>query len=263
MLGRIAAARFDFAGAVKYYSEAIDLEPTGSTHYAYRAAAHVELKDEEAAAADLAVVTRLTPRDDFPDRLRSVVHLNRGEYDRALAAADRALELVPWNPDGYLDRARLRHYRKEYRLSVSDYDECLRRTPDDASAHAGRVYSLIKLRDYDGAFRSAEASRGLLPSGPDGDTALAWLLATCPDESRRDPSRAVFHAQQACRRTFERGRMALQSLAAAHAARGAFAEAVHWQQKAMAAPGWPPRDELEHSTAILKLYQDGKPYRSP
>ncbi len=56
------------------------------------------------------------------------------------------------------------------------------------------------------------------------------------------------------------------TLAAAYAETGEFAEAVKWQQKALDSPEFFRRDpdrekELEKARTRLKLYQEHKPYR--
>ena len=87
-------------------------------------------------------------------------------------------------------------------------------------------------------------------------TAMAWLLAACPDADLRDGARALVHAQKACELTEYKDCHCLASLAAAYAESGDFPAAAKWQQKAIEhVPQEQSSDEL---TSRLELYQSAK-----
>ena len=79
--------------------------------------------------------------------------------------------------------------------------------------------------------------------------AMAWLLATSPEASLRDGARAVELAQRAVRLTGGREPDALDTLAAAYAEAGRFAEAVETAEQP--AP-WPPSTAIALAEAIEK-----------
>jgi hypothetical protein len=89
---------------------------------------------------------------------------------------------------------------------------------------------------------------------------LAWLLATSPDPEQRDAAAALRFAGQAADLTAYRNPNVLDTLAAAHAEAGRFADAAAWQRRAiqLAPPG--ARQEFVER---LALYQAGRPYREP
>ncbi len=88
----------------------------------------------------------------------------------------------------------------------------------------------------------------------------ARLLATCPEDRQRDGKKAQELAQKACELTHWQNAGFVDTLAAACAAAGQFADAVKWQKKAMADPVFAER-EGERARARLALYEAGKPYR--
>jgi len=78
------------------------------------------------------------------------------------------------------------------------------------------------------------------PLNIDAYVALAWLLATHPDERLRDGKRAVVLAQKAL--ALESGPThpsLMETLAAAHAEAGYFEEAVYWRTESLSAPPTP------------------------
>jgi hypothetical protein len=72
------------------------------------------------------------------------------------------------------------------------------------------------------------------PDWPEPLNALAWLLATSPDSVVRRPDEALQLASRAAGLTFRRDPKVLDTLAAAQAAAGLFAEAVATAREALA-----------------------------
>jgi tetratricopeptide (TPR) repeat protein len=89
-------------------------------------------------------------------------------------------------------------------------------------------------------------------------TQLAWIYATSPDGSLRDGRKAREQALKACELSEWKAGAAIESLAAACAETGSFAEAVKWQEKALELA--PPTQKAQLRSR-LELYQSGKPYR--
>lgn len=105
----------------------------------------------------------------------------------------------------------------------------------------------------------------LKPGGSDKIAALnnlAWLLATCPDDSVRDGNEALRYAEEACRLTAHQQPGFMSTLAAAYAEAGNFPEAITTAETAI-------REAKETGNAqcvalcrrLLVLYRAGKPYR--
>ena len=92
-----------------------------------------------------------------------------------------------------------------------------------------------------------------------GHNSLAWLLATCSDARLRDGPRALVHAQLAVDAQPSAGH--LDTLAAAYAETGQFAQAVSTQRQALAALATSDaglRDELEHR---MQSYRQAQVWR--
>ena len=88
---------------------------------------------------------------------------------------------------------------------------------------------------------------------------LAWLWATCPEESFRHGKRAVELAARACGLAEWKDANMLATLAAAYAEVGEFDKAVEWEEKAIQL--YANADDHKKGEEQLKLYKEKKPYR--
>ena len=98
-----------------------------------------------------------------------------------------------------------------------------------------------------------------IPGNAWGYHALAWLWATCPEESFRDGKRAVDLATRGCKLAEWKDAHMLDTLAAAYAEVGDFDKAVEWQAKANRL--FVNADDRKKGEDRLYLYQHRKPYR--
>tara|TARA_B100000809_G_scaffold264400_1_gene320130 strand:- start:1290 stop:1601 length:312 start_codon:yes stop_codon:yes gene_type:complete len=87
---------------------------------------------------------------------------------------------------------------------------------------------------------------------------FALLLATCPDDKYRDGEKAVSIARRSCELLGWDNPSVLDTLSAAYAERGQFAEAIKWQTKAIELAPAGGKAVLQ---SRLQLYEAGKPYR--
>jgi len=88
----------------------------------------------------------------------------------------------------------------------------------------------------------------------------AWLMATCPSAEVRNGTQAVRDAKQACILTEGQYWEDLDTLAAADAEAGNFAQAIADQQAALKLIDSSDTNEISGMNIRLKLYQEGKPY---
>ena len=89
---------------------------------------------------------------------------------------------------------------------------------------------------------------------------LAWGWATNAEKADRDGAKAVEFAKKACELTGDQNPLCLDTLAAAYAEVGDFAQAIAVQARAVQVGG---ADHAADFKARLRLYVDGQPYREP
>src|SRR5207302_6798140 len=95
---------------------------------------------------------------------------------------------------------------------------------------------------------------------PEVYNALAWILATSPQDTLRSAARAKELALTACELTRYQDPNLVDTLAAAHAEAGEFGDAVQFQKKALESPEFDKRFGKE-ARQRLELYASGRPYR--
>jgi tetratricopeptide (TPR) repeat protein len=248
--------------------------------------------DNEAALADFEEAIELNPQRWQAIHNRAVCHAMAGNYDQAMADLDQTLELKPDYANARFNRGEIHYERGDYQRAIDDYNQAIRLSPRDSSALNSRGHAYYKLKDYPQALRDytdairmdpsnaaaytnrgdAYADRGdFARASSDYRAAIridpklgrayqsaAWLMATCPDERYRDPRLALEAAHKAVELDGEDDFRYLDTLAAAYANAGDFAEATEVQTKVVALA---PADQAELYERRLALYEENLPYR--
>jgi tetratricopeptide (TPR) repeat protein len=185
------------------------------------------------------------PKDETLHLIRGVLLQKSGDQDRAIADFSEVLKINPRNRMAYSNRAIAWKQKGQMELALGDYNEALRLDPQSAMTWHNRGAVWAAEGKYKKAVADFEEAIRLEPKLPDAYNALAWVQATCEDESMRDGKAALENAKRACE-LCDYGRWScLGTLAAAHAELGNFAQAVEWKQKCLAIAPADRKGELQ------------------
>ncbi len=145
--------------------------------------------------------------------------------------------------------------------AIAQYRLALQIEPDNANGRNNLNFTSVLKRKVAEAFAGCQKNLQDRPDSPDALNNLAWLLATCPDASRRDGAQAVKYAERACELTHHRVAPIVGTLAAAYAEAGRFEDAITAAEQAcaMAEKSGEP-DLLKRNQELLMLYRSHKPY---
>ncbi|MBN1442937.1 MAG: tetratricopeptide repeat protein, partial [Planctomycetes bacterium] len=215
-----------------HLQRAIQLRPDYAEAYYNLCAVCTKEGDRRGARRNLELAIRAKP--DYAEALNSLgvlVYGETGNLDEAERYARRALEADP------------AYFQAHENLGI-------------VLEKRGRWEEAIQ--HYNLALKGHESSPRTL-------TLLAWILATCPEDSLRNGRFAVNLAEKACDATGRRDSKPLDVLAAACAEVGDFDRAAHAARAALSALPADPR-QLEARDAIearLELYLERRPYRQP
>jgi tetratricopeptide (TPR) repeat protein len=228
-LGCISAQKQDYYAASHHFAAALDANPSyPDAHLNLGQTLAIQGKSQEAEGHFLAVL-EIQPYNAMAHR----------QLAGALAAQRRRREAIP-----HFQRALSLHPDTQTRL---DFAALLYETGDPR--------------------RAARELRRVVSLNPESSIALnnlAWLLATCSDESLRDGKKAVSCAERACHLTGFKDAMTVGTLAAAYAEAGRFPQAVATAEIAgrLAAAAGDTRIAAVNEQ-FLSLYRSGKSWHEP
>jgi Flp pilus assembly protein TadD len=117
-------------------------------------------------------------------------------------------------------------------VAVDCFQHALAIDPSDAEIHYKLANTLVELDRPADAIAHYSQALQLRPNMDEAANNLAWLLATCPDRSLRNASRAVGLARRASERSHNQNPVILGTLAVSLAAEGNLSEAAATAQRA-------------------------------
>lgn len=228
-LGAVLARQGKHREALPYYEHAVKLNPNRAPYWNNWGSSLLELGLNE----------------DAIDKFRGAIGVNEDDF-------------YAWNN---LGSALLRVGKTEEGL------EALRRAiliePGYVRAYQRLGYALIDQKKY--AEAAAQFESGFLTAGmPAGLPlvhALARLYAICPDESVRNPEKALTMARKLCEATRNEQPEILDTLGMALAANGQYEEALQAADEAVRLfQHFERQGEIQAVEARRALYREGKPY---
>lgn len=226
--------RKDYDGARADASEAIRLDPDFVRAYACRGLIHQEQGNHSAAIDDFSEAIRLDPSCTAALTNRGNSFRAIGEQGRAIADFDQVVKIMKGDaPVAILNRGIARKNAGDIALAIADYTEVIRLDPgrNDTSpttvskAYFNRGIAYQTSHDFKRAIVDYEDAIRVDPANTLALNNIAWVLATCPEPELRDGPRAVEIATCACEQTQWKQGGLVDTLAAAHAEVGNFAEA--------------------------------------
>jgi Tfp pilus assembly protein PilF len=254
---------------------------------------HLAHGQDEIALRHLAKAIEIKPDYARAHWLRADILVRQGKRELGEASLRRAVEVAPDRSDIRCSLAAFLSKRGRTAEAIEQYRKALEREPESAPLHNNLGVELAKAEQTTEAIRQLEwaisldprcvnAHRNLgqllldegrprealdhleqaielNPKDVGAVNSLAWLLSTCPMEGIRDGAKAVELAEQLCSTTGRKVGPFMDTLGAAYAEAGRFAEAVDAATAALdLAEQGPTAQEIQRR---LELYQAGKPFR--
>jgi len=255
----LAKAGFgDHADAILDFNEAYRRNTTQSQVLSSRGHSHWTMGNFEAALADFTRAVRLDPNDAYSSVSRAGCLLELGSLDQADEGLEEALDLIDFRDDASLEEG----FRDGSPLPVIDEVDVTELTQWRGDCRGYALCVRGQLRTRQGRFEEALADLRhaceLDPQDSWRASALAWLLATCPDARFRDGSEALSLAERAASSNADSG--SLSTLAASLAEVGRLHDAIQTVRKAVQLAALHHRADLNEE---LETYESGAPYRDP
>ena len=155
-----------------------------------------------------------------------------GQVDDAILHYQKALAIQPDNIEARYELGSAFLQKGQLDDAILCYQQVLAAKPDHVQAHTNLGNLFLQKGDSAKAIAQYEKGLAIAPEDIPVQADLAWVLATCSNESLRDGSRALELAQSANKLTSGKDPFVLHSLAAAYAATGQFSRAVQTAEEA-------------------------------
>ena len=206
----------------------------------------------------------VTTNNDVAENNLGIVFLQKGQLDEAISLLKSAVDLRPDNSPAHENLAKALLQKGQVADALVHYRKLLELQPDNMEVH--NIVGTVLVQQ--GQIREGvEEWQKVLEIQPDNGNALnnlGWVLATAPEDSLRDGSRAVQLAQQAVRISGGRIPIVFRTLAAAYAENQQFPQAIETAQQGLELANkqgnFALAAELQGSIA---LYQENRPLRDP
>ena len=206
----------------------------------------------------------VTSNNDVALNNLGIIFLDKGQLDDAISKLQAAIDLRPENAPAHDNLAKALLKKGQVAEAMVHYRKFLELEPANVEARNTLGTALIQQGHVREAIDQWQEVLALQPENGNAASNLAWVFATCTDDSIRDGTRAAQLGEKALRISGGKIPMIYKVLAAAYAENGRFADAVETAQRgaklATSQGNSPLAAELESNIA---LYQSGRPLRDP
>ena len=259
--GNALAVKGQVNEALEHYQQALQLDPDfGEAHNDLGALLLAQRRTAEAMEHFRKAVELIPDNADVQNNLGTAL-ADEGRTAEALKYFQKALELKPDSAKTHYNLASLFVARGQLDEAIKHYQRALELMPDFTRARYQFGLVLQSRGKFAASVAQFEKILELDPKHIATQNNLAWLLATCPDNSVRDGKRAVELAQQAVQLSGGNSPEILDTLAAAYAEAGRYPEAVETAQRASDLSTAQNKKSLaEVIQNQLKLFETHSPY---
>lgn len=256
--GQLKAEAGQDKPAILDFDDAIRTDPTCWRAAHNRGVLLAQAGQFEKAFDDFSRTMQLNPNFAKAFSNRAALFMLANNLNAALQDYDRAIELDADLAVAHRGCGRVCQLLGRVDDAVAHYDAAVQLAPTDAYAAACRADLLTDIGRYSDALAEYDRALTIDPKSSQAHCGLAWLLATCPDSSLRNPELALERAKSALELGGQREAVSFDSLAAAQASAGDFGAAMQSIHRAIELA---PPDERDTYRERLIMYQQAKPYR--
>jgi tetratricopeptide (TPR) repeat protein len=206
-------------------------------------------------------------RPDFAEAQNNLGNslLEKGRMDEAVTHLRKALEIRPGYAQAHYNLGNALLRKGQVNEAIIQFQQLLAIQPESAEAHNALGNALLQKVREDEAILQFQKALAIQPGLVEARrklAAIAWRLATSPNPSLRNGTKAIELARQTDQLTGSSNPMMAATLAAAYAEAGRFDQAIATARRALHLA------TLQNSTAMvaaiqaqLNGYEAGSPFR--
>ena len=251
-----------FQEMIEACQQALRIRPDYAKAYNNLGAAYGNLGRYQEAIEVLKKATKINPNLAEVYNNLGLAYAKLGRWQEAINYACRACELTNHRNAVFLD-ALAQAYLSAGRFSeaAQTAEAALKINPNLANAYGTLGVVLASKGSSEKALVHLKRSLEINPDNIGVKNNLAWILATNPDPTLRNPKEAIRLAQEVCSATDSKNPQMLDTLAAAYAAGDRFPEAIRTAEKALKLASDAGQVELKNRIEhLLNFYKQNRPY---
>jgi tetratricopeptide (TPR) repeat protein len=259
--GEESAAHFQKASEIKLRT-AVEADPSSARGFNDLGMLLVGTGRVEEAVAQFEKAAELKP--DFAAARANLggALAKLGRLDEALVQLRQALESDARYAPAHYHLGLVLSRRGDEQGAIREWRSALSLDPKYAQAHVSLGDALDAQGHAAEALAHWREGLGLEPNDPPALRRVAWRLATSPDAAIRDGAEALAFAVRALQLSGGKDAQVLDTLAAAYAEKGQFANAVLTARRAQARAAQENQPALAHDIGLrIALYEAGQPFR--
>lgn len=250
--------------AATHFEEILEMMPAWAEGQQHLGLVFFQQGKLEEAVARFRRAVEIEPRlATAHDNLGNIL-MQTGKLDEAATHFLKALEIDPGLPRTHGKLGIALYHLGRWAEAIPHFEQALKISPDDGEAHNNFGAALQQAGRRKEALQHFQMAADLRPDDAGPLNNQAWLLATCPEDTLRDGKRALLLARRANLLAGGNNAAILNSLAAACAGNGLFAEALENADRALELAS------AQGNTALADIirkarecYRNQLPYRDP
>jgi tetratricopeptide (TPR) repeat protein len=204
----------------------------------------------------------VTSNNDVALNNLGIVFLDKGQLDEAISKLQAAIDLRPENAPAHDNLAKALLKKGQVAEAMVHYRKFLELEPANVEARNTLGTVLIQQGHVKEAIDQWQEALSTEPENGNAASNLAWVFATCPEDSIRDGTRATELGERALRISGGKIPMIYKVLAAAYAENGRFADAIETAQRGADLATIQGNSALAvEMQSNIALYQSGRPLR--
>jgi len=223
----------DYRSAEVMWRTVVDAAPENSRGQRNLGVALMELDRNEEALFYLQEAIALDPQTPHARVNLAVALITLGQADAAEAHLRDALKILPSYADAHSNYGQLLQRRGDLEASLRHLRAAVHYGPSDVLAQLNLANVLIRIGRSDEALHYFRKATQLDPYMPKPLAGAAWVLATHPDPSVRNPAEAVRLAERAAELSSWQDSVVLSALATAYDAAGQRDRAIGVTEQAL------------------------------
>ena len=249
--------------AISDYKEMIRLDPRTVLWWAGLANLFEKTRQYDKAIGAWSKILEFESTNLGARFMRARLYALVGAHDKAMTDASELIRQHPNRAAGYTLRAAFYNDKHVYQKAIADANRALQIEPHNiaacSDAYLARAGAFLYLKRYNQAVADLLEAVKVDPKSTDAFNSLAWLLATCPDGTVRNGTKATEYINRALQ--IDPNKSAFwDTRAAVSAENGDFKNAVSWEERYLQRKDL-SETERRKATERLALYRSRKSYR--